>query len=216
MKIKLFCLHGFLGEPRQFDFLKEKYDIYAPNLSQYVHLSFDELYAKILDEYDLKNCHILGYSFGARLGAALYHKLKSEKKLIMLAGHLGLNDEERPERIKIEKNFIEQLEILSEAQFLEYWNNLDLFQYDEKITEYNFANAILYFKNYGLSKQKNYHTLLKEKQEDISIYYGERDQKYCDYAKNKLGDYQVRYLSGLGHRLLAYPKTILDELERVL
>lgn len=216
INMAILCLHGFLGNPCDFDFLKNDFDIITPNLSKYVHLSFDELCDKMRTLFNPNRDIILGYSFGARLGARLFHELNMNTQLISFAGHLGLQKKDLNERVKIEEKFKSQLRDLSQQDFLQYWNNLNLFKYDQKLEHANFEQAILYFENYALSMQPRLTEKLLPKKDHISFFFGERDEKYCDYAKDDLNKYQVHFIENCGHRLLQSKDKINQLLKEVI
>ena len=214
---KLLCFHGFLGAPKDFNFLKSDFDVRAVDLSDYVHLGFDELWDRLEDEDLLEDCDLLGYSFGARLAARIYLRLSKKPKLVMLAGHLGLeNNSQKEERRKIEQGFKHKLETLTQEEFIEYWNGLELFWKDPGLAEFNFKNADAYFKTYGLSEQPYLKQELVEFSDSILIYYGEDDHKYVSYAKENLSEFNVRYIPQTSHRLISYPEVLLPQIKEFL
>ena len=212
-KQNILCLHGFLGSPQQFEFLKEEYNIFCPDLSAYVVLDFDNIKAKLIKDYPgIQRMNILGYSFGSRLGARLFLSLNSSGKFIGLTGHAGLNsDDERSERLLFEESMVAKLESLNKAQFLEEWNSYDIFKYDLAldIKSVNFKNSDLFFKNYGLSKQPNIYNELFNKRESVFYYYGVLDEKYKSYAHNELQGLNVEFLKNKGHRIIDSPEQVL-------
>ena len=204
-------------EIRDFDYLKDDYEVYGPDLSSYVTDHFDILVDKFMSEgYLAPDINILGYSFGARLGARLFHEFPL-KKLISLAGHLGISHrEERSQRLILENKFQSKILASTEEEFLEYWNKLTLFQNDKQLKEINYSNAVYYFQNYGLSMQPYLAEKLLTKRDRIFFAYGEKDHKYCLYAENNLEKYNVRYLSGCGHRIIANQCEVKSLLSEVL
>lgn len=211
---KILCFHGFLGFPSDFDFLKDHYDIHAPDLSDYVQLSYPQLLKKMNHEFNLNHCHLLGYSFGARLAARIFSDINSQCKLFMLAGHLGLEStKEIKERESVESDFIQKVQTYSDEEFLKYWNSLELFKWDDPIKVANLHNKDKYFLNYGLSKQPPLKEKLIKKKKNIKINYGELDQKYVTYATQKLPMFELRFWAETGHRLLQNKQKILDELK---
>jgi pimeloyl-ACP methyl ester carboxylesterase len=213
-KKNILCLHGFLGSPQQFDFLKAEYNIFCPDLSTYVELEFDDLKAKLIKQYPgIGEMNILGYSFGSRLGARLFLSLNSSGKFIGLTGHAGLNTEsERDERLLFEQSMMRKLEVMDKADFLEEWNSYGIFKYDRtlEIKSVNFKKSELYFRNYGLSKQPYIYQELLNKRNAVFYYYGELDEKYKTYAHNELKGLNVEFLKNKGHRLIDFPEKILE------
>lgn len=221
--MRILCLHGFLGSPKDFDFLKDEFDIIAPDLSAYVLLDYKELQAKLSKLIHLEKCHFLGYSFGARLGARLFSDLKKKdidknnNKLVCMAGHLGIKeDSEREDRLKIEKKFIEIINNSNEKTFLDYWNQLHLFKDDLPLVSCNYINARSYFENYALSEQPFLTKILFKVKEQIYFFYGENDQKYTSYAKSELTDFKVEYIEKAGHRLIKQHEYFRQKLREIL
>ncbi len=212
----ILCLHGFLGQPADFDFLKAKYKVVAPNLNDYVELDFEQLSLKFEELYlTIKPSLILGYSFGARLALRLMSQLNLSCELICLAGHMGLTPHEISDRIQIEEQMVKKLTSYTEADFLNYWNGLELFKHDGPLVNPNMDKAVCYLKNYCLSKQPHLKNNLLTKSKQIRIYYGELDTKYTDYATSELKDFNFHILPGLGHRLLHHPEEIIAIVEGI-
>jgi pimeloyl-ACP methyl ester carboxylesterase len=209
-KPKILCLHGFLGKSSDFDFLSSEYDIFAPELSRYIDQSLEQMVSSLSKERDLSQYHILGYSFGARLGLQIYSRMNGSNKLICLAGRFELEpQEDLCFRKKFEFSLLEKLKTMSKEDFLSFWNHLPLFAYDEHLMHPNFVAAAYYFKNYGLSKQPPLKEKLWERRGDIHFYYGEKDEKYCQYAQRYLSDWSVSVLPNIGHRILQHPKEVI-------
>ena len=76
-------------------------------MKQYIKWQFIIQFRQKKINIDILDYHIVGYSFGARLGLQIHDYLNSQKKIICLAGHLGLeNQPQKMERLKFEKSFI--------------------------------------------------------------------------------------------------------------
>jgi pimeloyl-ACP methyl ester carboxylesterase len=211
---KLLCLHGFLGCPKQFDFLRSEFDVHSPDLRDYVSLSYDEIVEKLYQEHPgFNKMNVLGYSFGSRLGARLFVTEKVEGKFIGLAGHAGMKtDEERARRLVFEESMVQKLNELSNSEFLLEWNSYDIFSHDEPldINLVDFNNADLFFKNYGLSKQPYLYPELLKRKEAVFYYYGAKDDKYVNYATEELKKLNVIILNEKGHRLISSHSEILN------
>lgn len=213
MKPKLLCLHGFMGSGEQFNFLKNHFTIIAPDLNNFVHLSIDDIVKKLMVEIDFSTTHILGYSFGSRLGLQIFSHLKMKfpsLKILCLAGHMGLKESERLDRLVFENEMIAKIRGLDEVSFFKFWNQFELFKYDRPTPFIKYDKQILelYFLNYGLSKQPYLLDRLKKFSNDIKFVYGDLDTKYKNYAMSSLDDFYVQILAGAGHRLLQYPDAI--------
>ena len=216
MKTKLLCLHGFLGAPTDFNFLSDHFQICAPDLNDYVDFNIDEICKKLESNFDFSNGHILGYSFGSRLGLQVFNLLKSKYKtlkILCLAGHMGIKDEEREERLKFEQQMMEKIKSLSTNDFVKFWNSFELFRFDQPISPraYDKETLIKYFDNFGLSKQPMIKNELIPYKENILILYGDLDKKYCDYAQENLIEFKFKRIQNVGHRLLQSEDRIILE-----
>lgn len=201
------CLHGFLGSGKDFSFLENELEIYAPNLDQLVSYPIDQVWQELSSKLSADSENILiGYSFGARLAMQLFLKAPQRfKKVIFLAGHAGLkNQNDLDERIKIEEQFKAKIKEHTFEGFLKYWNELSLFAADEIIApEYKDQTTLSsYFENYCLSRQPFMLDKLKAFNDKIVWYYGSLDHKYSNYAKDNLAGFDLRFIESCGHRLL--------------
>lgn len=217
---KILCLHGFLGNPKQFDFLKEDFEVFPLKLDELVGLSFEDMNKKINEQYpELPEMSVLGYSFGSRLGARIFLENKMQGHYIGLTGHVGLDtQEERNDRKKFEDKIIGQLFKLKESEFLDFWNGYDIFKSDTPILlkDACFKNAQDYFLNYGLSMQPNLMKELRKKKERVHFFFGEKDKKYVSYANQKLGDMNVTIMKNKAHRLINSKTMVLEICRTIL
>ena len=202
------CLHGFLGSGKDFSFLANEHEVYAPELDELVSYPIEQMWQELSSKLSAGSENILiGYSFGARLAMQLFLKAPQRfNKVIFLAGHAGLkNQVEINERIKIEEQFKAKIKEHTFENFLTYWNELSLFAADEVIAPEPKKQSTLssYFENYSLSRQPFMLDKLKSYNDKVVWYYGSLDQKYSSYAKDNLADFDLRFIEGCGHRLLS-------------
>lgn len=207
--MKLHCFHGFLGNKSQFDFLKSQFDVEAYDMYSLCRASKEEAYRSIsISDGDV----VIGYSFGARFALELLERFRP-KLFFSLAGHAGLDSESVEQRLVIEEAFINKLKTLNKDEFLEYWNSLDLFKHDLAISSESYDEAVLInmFKEFGLSKQKNYTETIKRESGKIVWVNGIKDNKYSEYCKKEIEALGVEciYLP-CGHRLLQNEQEILE------
>lgn len=206
MEFLIVCLHGFLGTPSDFDFLKSDFEVFAPHLDDLVHLSPLELQDDILSKIKTKGNILIGYSFGARIAMGLF--LRSPERfdrLILLAGHAGLCDEkQRQERKSLELNICKAISENNFDDFLNSWNNMELFKHDLVIAPEKKTPEVLtsYFKNFSLSVQPYYLNQLAEYRNKIVWLFGAEDNKYVTYAKENLAGFNIRYIPSCGHRVV--------------
>ena len=204
---KVVCLHGFLGSEEDFKFLAGEFELFCPNLDPYI---LEKDIKKLI--YDIETfkqndpLYLVGYSFGSRLSTEVI-KLSPDlfEKIFLIAGHAGLKSvKEREERIEVEKEFLRAIESKKFEDFCHYWNQLDLFKFDDDIkpVEKTISTMKSYFFNFGLSKQNYNLECLKRVKDKIRWVFGSKDKKYSDYAKIELYDFNISFLEGVGHRVL--------------
>lgn len=212
---KIICLHGFLGAGSDFNFLKPYYDIYSPDLDNLVDFSLKSISETILSHVD-EDTILLGYSFGARLAMQLFlESPDSYKKMLLFAGHMGLdNSSERAQRLIFENRMIELLKNVSMKEFLKIWNDYPIFDNDTdmKLSNQCPLRAQVYFHKWGLSKQPFLKDKLLEFRDRLHIFYGEKDVKYCQYALESLQDFNVSFIKDKGHRLINDKQLIVDQI----
>lgn len=192
------CFHGFLGSPSDFDFLNG-HIVEALDLDKLIDQSIEQI-AKVVTG-DI----LVGYSFGARLALRVFALDPNRfEKIILLAGHMGLPETEKKDREKVEEYFLKMIDENSMSDFIDKWNQLELFEFDQKIVPVKQDKEVLrkYFINWGLSKQEDYHRSLLPYKDKLKWYFGANDKKYCEYAKKNLGEYNVEFIPNAGHRLL--------------
>lgn len=206
--MKWVCLHGFAGSGDQFSFINEDQKIIFP-IEDHIDKSVAEIYTKIKEIIN-EPTGLIGYSFGARLAAQIFLSEPSAfKKLILMAGHLGLSDElERKKRLKIEQSFMHKIKTLNKTQFETYWNGLELFAFDRPVTLPHYDQDILnkYFTCWGLSKQPYLKEKLVPFKDKVSLFYGDKDSKYKAYAQSELSDFDVTIVQDTGHRIYQSPE----------
>jgi pimeloyl-ACP methyl ester carboxylesterase len=209
--LRLVCLHGFLGHGEDFNFLSKSFTQYSPNLDSLVHLNLEEIYQQLFSDDD-EEITLVGYSFGARLAMQLFLlNPKRFNKLILFAGHMGLNDSSLiDQREKFENQMIKSLKTISMSSFINNWNEYDIFKHDKNI-EFKLQNSSVaqtYFSKWGLSKQRYMLPELRLFSSKIKIFYGLEDLKYIKYAKESLGDFNVTYLKDVGHRVIQHEELV--------
>ena len=200
----LHCFHGFLGSRYDFDSFQktEIHDLY--------HLcekSKDDL-INLLDAEIPPGSMLLGYSFGGRLAMQLFLKNPDKyKKCFVISAHCGLKDKAaKMQRVLFDQKCADKLRELSEEEFLKGWNSQDLFKYDQPIEKFPIQDKNVmarFFTEYGLSTQDYLVDDLLEYKDKLHFFYGEKDSKYYDYAKNlQCMGFSVDIIKDGGHRLL--------------
>lgn len=213
--MRLHCFHGFLGSENDFSFLQDRYDILTYDMAKLCSGTKEDALASLnISREDA----ILGYSFGARFALGAMDRYRP-KKLIMLAGHAGLDEAQKEARRKIEAAFIAKVRELSFEAFLEYWNALSLFAYDRPIESKPINKSVMtnMFTEFALSAQKNYREMLLEEREKVLWVCGSLDEKYHSYTKEFIEPLGIHceYIKA-GHRLLQERDSVSKIVEKFL
>lgn len=214
-KKRVLALHGFLGSPDDFNYLRHDFEVLAPDLRNLVSENIEDLGMRILADEKIP---IIGYSFGARLAARL--KLLFPERVgscLLLSGHMGLlHSEQKIERKYFENQMIEKLKTLSRPEFETFWNGLALFKADDPIKmNSNPRDWIDFFNNYGLSGQPYLLNDLAKYSNELIFGYGKFDSKYKEYAEKELSKFNVHWFS-CGHRVLTQESEMRKLLSKVL
>ncbi len=202
MEQVIHVFHGFLGTPEDFSFLKGE--------GVLVH-----------DIYDLKRGFeisskdtLIGYSMGGRIALDLAKRINYQlEKIVLINAHPGLStQEERQNRKHFEDNVLLRLQTNSKDEFIKYWNNLPIFEFDspiEVIDQERFQQSARIFDLYRLSNQENHLETIQLLKEKCLWLIGTEDAKYMSLAQELLlpRGIRVKTLQG-GHRLFQRPELI--------
>lgn len=193
--------HGFLGKPDDLNFFQE----FGP-IKSYDMRSFDpEGFHASEDDI------LVGYSMGGRVALRIAARLQYRiKKVIILSSNPhALSEEEKENRIAWEEKMKHLMLTRSSSNFLEIWNNQNIFKNDlpiSNITEDELKIWAQIFEKYRLSDQKNYLQDLKNHPDKFSWIVGSLDEKYLNIAKTSGVKY---YTIEAGHRLYQKPLALI-------
>ncbi len=194
---------GFLGESRDFDFLKTHDEVMIHDLRK---IDADGI-GKLLSAND----SLLGYSLGGRVSLEIADRLQFNlRKVILLASHPGLSSEmDRAERKKWEAVVLEKLTGNSK-DFFDWWNALPVFTNDLPLSERDLSGWANVFNRYLLSHQRNFLPLIQEHADKIIYLYGEKDNKYAQLAREEIAPLGIS-CHGIhaGHRIFQNKEAIL-------
>lgn len=198
--------HGFLGSPKDFEFLKKDgvvlHDLYS--IDTYPEISPDDT--------------LIGYSMGGRVALDIAHSVQYNlKKIVLINSHPGISfEEEKMGRARWEATVVQDLQTKSKEAFLEDWNNLPLFFHDAPlmdIPDERYLKSKDLFERYRLSKQADHLPEIVKNKEKVLWIVGIFDEKYMDLASELLLPYEVK-VKGIpgGHRLFQQEKELLKVL----
>jgi 2-succinyl-6-hydroxy-2,4-cyclohexadiene-1-carboxylate synthase len=199
MSATVFCLHGFLGRPSDWDFLKtpsedarlEKVDpfrIFAPTsgsgMSDWAS-KFNEKVAAMPGRRVL-----LGYSMGGRLAL---HSLVRNPSLwdaaIIVSASPGIQESEKQVRITADEAWAHRFESENWESVVQAWDTLPVFggkpQTLPRIeNEYRRSDLAGALRAWSVGRQDDLKSRLTTLELPILWITGEQDPRYCDIAKD--------------------------------
>lgn len=224
----LFALHGFLGKPSDWDFLKEKFHVKALNL-----------YSPLLKNKNLKEAGVvinhladgtphprilMGYSLGGRLAMhALITAPTFWDYAIFISSHPGLeNEQEKNRRLQTDSLLAERFLKDPWEKLMADWNQQSVFNQKEKIErlekDYSRGTLASILRNWSLGRQDNLKDKLEELQIPLFFIAGQNDAKYVKLAKSlhlKNPHAQIWLAPNASHRVpWETPQAFIDQIER--
>lgn len=221
------ALHGFLGEPNDFELFSDELskDIEVvpvdytliPTLSSEVPLSqwgaaFNQWATQFLaSKYKDHKKILLGYSQGGRLAL---HALKDNEAMwdqaIIVSANPGISEEEKPNRKISDRNWA--LKFLSDdfKTVVDNWNAQAVFKGGTKEPERledQFSRKILAdsLENWGVPLQQDFRAFLKTVKTSILWVAGVKDAKYVAIANEMAAlnpVIEAKIIPGASHRVL--------------
>jgi 2-succinyl-6-hydroxy-2,4-cyclohexadiene-1-carboxylate synthase len=176
-KREIVFIHGFLGDPRDWDEVIANFSLkahcIAPSLSSIGELAY---WGKSLP----KGSHLVGYSMGGRIALWLHHLLPNHfGKSVVLSGNPGLRSEkERAERRASDQKWIQIIQNEPFDQFLTQWYAQALFA-KSPIPKYrkeqNGMELVTLIEKFSIAKQPSFWDNLGSL---ILFLFGDDDEKY--------------------------------------
>ena len=225
----LILLHGFLSDMRSMTDISLEFNnmntllIDLPGFGQTksvgIDYSMDDIskgIVKIVDELNLTNVHVYGYSMGGRVAISLLANYSERfNKFILESTSPGMSKAfRRDSRIEIDESRATDLETDFES-FINDWEELPLFKTQKLLDEKTFllqrkerlsqngAEAADSLRKYGTGIQPHYWDNLN-KNNDVLIIVGEKDEKFVRLANQMLqvfDDATFTCIKNVGHNI---------------
>lgn len=237
--MKVWALHGFLGQMKDFSVLQQKCKSLSPNLDwrsvDYMHLR--ELSPQLtLEEWGAAFCKfvemavgsgehdnvLLGYSQGGRLALqALKHNSGLWKSVILLSTNPGLPVNERPARLKADEEWAEKFLHSNFQKTIEKWNAQSVFQGslaepERNEADYNRRQLADCLTRWSLAQQEDFRPFLKQSMVPALYISGDRDSKYTQFGQSLTAAHSKlvhRTIINAGHRVfLDQPDAVASEI----
>jgi 2-succinyl-6-hydroxy-2,4-cyclohexadiene-1-carboxylate synthase len=233
--MKIWALHGFLGQTSDFSKLQEAATKLDSNLIwrplDYMHLrelspqssltEWGEHLNRLVDKASMPDSTgdiLLGYSQGGRLAL---HALKADPKrwkaAILLSTNPGLPQSERPARLKHDEEWAERFLNQNFQKTLEKWNAQPVFQGslaepERKESDFNRRQLADCLTRWSVGQQEDFRPFLKQTSVPILYLSGEKDSKY-----QQIGDALAASNSKITHKVIANAahRVLLDQPESV-
>lgn len=217
-KIKLFVLHGFLGNIRDFDFLDSFSDceVIPIDWMSFTWSSLNELGREInryVEKKTSTESHynvLLGYSLGGRIAL---HALKNNPSLfraaILLSTHPGLDSfEQRKTRLEADKQNAKTFRVLPWKELMKKWNSQPVFAGEENLfirneNDYDRENLAKILTIGSLGVQEDFKSYLALWSLPLLWLVGEKDKQFREEADKLVlfhPQSKIRVVSGGGHR----------------
>jgi len=208
----LVLIHGFLGTHHDFTplitQLKATHTILSIDLpghgqsiglddTCYSYNNTAEKISQILNQENIQNATLLGYSMGGRIALQVALKVaqrnpKRIKKLILESTHFGLTETEKEARREWENQIIQNIKENSLSEFLDQWYSQPLFGDIKEHHSYpnllknrlkqNKNELIKAFQGLSICNQPNFYPELVNFPCPIHYIVGEKDRKYKEIA----------------------------------
>lgn len=216
--ISIFCLHGFLGSPSDWDtvFTPQANDSCIRLEGVPTHLGLDQS-AKWVNTTHQGNTPslLIGYSLGGRIALhALLQEPSRWKAAVIISAHPGLSDlVQRKRRFKEDLKWAARFESESLQLVLEDWNQQPVFQGSKSLVRMNQKSFLGSFLGQTLTRcslgiQRDLHFDLSSLKIPILWVSGEYDKKYQNIHE------QVVMMNVLFHKVVipgAGHRVILDQ-----
>lgn len=193
MKKAIYALHGFLGKPEDWDFLKQSTpDLHAINLSDYHNLSLAD-WAKTFNAHvkvhDTQHNILVGYSLGGRLALhALLDNPSLWQQAVLISTHPGLHTvEEKTSRITADVHWANRFENESWEPLMQGWHEQSVFQSDSFLyrheADYKRAALAHQLRHWSTGFQADLREAIATLPMPMLWIAGEKDAKYLECMK---------------------------------
>jgi 2-succinyl-6-hydroxy-2,4-cyclohexadiene-1-carboxylate synthase len=215
--MKLWCLHGFLSRPSDWDFLRDAgFDVEA--IDVFGGDPLRELEAASADDA------ILGYSMGGRIALEAMLARPFAKAVIVAAG-LNIEDEaERATRLAADERWARRFERDAWSAVVGDWNAQPLFAHDRPMnrreSDYDRGQLAEALRIWSPARRPPLVARLPEIATPILWIVGSEDTKYvavARHATSRLPHATLACIEGAGHRVAwQQPAQFIEEVRRFL
>lgn len=211
-------LHGFTGDPRTFDAIRTRLDgrVIIPMLPGHgprpdpVDAWGTEVskLAAWLEREGVRGAHLVGYSFGGRLGWSLAERDDLFSRATLIGAHPGLSGaRERDARRARDAAWATRLERDGIDAFVAAWEALPIFESQRALPEETLAAQRAIRRSHtarGLADALRHLGLARmpptEPRVPVELVVGERDARHLELARSL--EHPLHEIPGVGHNVL--------------
>lgn len=232
----VWALHGFLGQPSDFDRIEAICINQNKNLLwrslDYLHIrelspqnsleAWGENFNRYVSQNSIaghKNV-LLGYSQGGRLALhAIKKNPQAWKAAIIVSSNPGINAWERPSRLENDLEWSESFLTESFDKVVQRWNSAKVFEgsqmeplrHEGNYNRRQLADCLI---NWSVAKQEDFRPYFQSFPGSFFYVCGEKDAKYCQIGKDlelKNRKIQLIEIKNSGHRVIFDQPASLSE-----
>ncbi len=217
----LFCIHGFLGQFRDWDSVippewrKMGLDLFSPHLLPYAletrALTLESLGAEVNRRAGRETAPkiLVGYSLGGRIALhALFERPEIWAGAVIISAHPGLsNPVERKNRVLSDENWARRFEVENWDELMASWNSQAVLSQSSipSRMEAEFSREALAqcLRGCSLGKQRDFRSDLQSAQLPILWMVGSQDQKFLQLAREVAAfnpQIELEVVSNASHR----------------
>lgn len=243
---KLVVLHGFTGSSRSFErvveMLSEDIHVIAPTLPGHGEIIYSyetmEMHHQInwledfLQQHQLKEATVLGYSMGGRLAMGYAQKFPV-KQLILVSSSPGIElQNDRDARHEADQNLAEKIRRNGLDWFVSYWENIPLFESQKRLPvdvqqmvrserlQHDAEQLATSLEDFSTGNMPSYWNELENYHHPVHMVVGELDTKFVEIAKKmsaRLPNATLRIVPNVGHAIqVENPQMFATIIEDVL
>lgn len=225
MKKKMVLVHGFLGEPRDWQVFEEKFESLNADFDldslhlweEFADQSTVQITKELAHRYQNQEVLFIGYSLGGRLILPLLKEKSPRWSFVFVSTHPGLAlDVDKTARLQSDKEWGKKMETMPWEEWLFKWNTQGVFAKDLEAREapQKYLNGYQHaLSAWSLGHQENFTPVILAQASRIRWIVGEEDQKFLQVAQEMVaqGPLNLQVIKGAGHRIpLTHPQGLAE------
>ncbi len=211
---KIVALHGFLGEPSDFDFLGSA--VYKPDYLSLVKTGCTD-FASWAQAFEQKlapkqKFHLVGYSMGGRFALEYADRFRSRltgMSLISVNLNNQISDSQKLKRGNADQDWAKRFLTDDLTEVIQDWNNQPVFAgtvseplRNPEVIDRELMSLLL--TKFSVLQQKSFYDEIKNWDLKIDLFAGQSDKKYLEQNQGFLGSKHIssHVIERSGHRII--------------